>query len=46
MLLGGVGYWFVWRDVRPWLGGFKWVEEREVLKDGTVVRRWGKERVE
>ncbi|CAG8972146.1 hypothetical protein HYALB_00009694 [Hymenoscyphus albidus] len=46
VLLAGVAYWFLWRVVRPWLGGFRWVERREVLKDGTVVRGWEKGRSE
>ncbi|SLM34620.1 high affinity methionine permease [Lasallia pustulata] len=42
VLVGGVVYWFGWRVLMPRLGGFKWKERKEVLKDGTVVTQFGR----
>lgn len=42
VLICGVIYWFVWREVLPRLGGFSWVERKDVLADGTVVTRFEK----
>jgi amino acid transporter len=37
VLLAGVFYWFIWRIVLPKIGGYSLVQEKTVLKDGTVV---------
>lgn len=37
VLIGGVVYWVVWRLALPKLGGFSWIERKNVLADGTVV---------
>ena len=37
VLAGGVGWWFGWRILRPWVGGWRWEERKERLRDGTVV---------
>lgn len=42
ILIGGVVYWVFWRVVIPKLGGFSWVETKEVLSDGAVVTRFVK----
>ncbi|KAF4625189.1 hypothetical protein G7Y89_g12982 [Cudoniella acicularis] len=46
VLLLGVGYWFVWRVLWPKLGGFKWVEKKSELEDGTIVAHFVKAKEE
>ncbi|MCJ1308281.1 hypothetical protein MMC25_001934 [Agyrium rufum] len=45
VLAVGVSYWFLWRVGLPWLGGFRWVERKRVLRDGTVVTTFKKEKL-
>lgn len=42
VLIGGVVYWAIWRVALPKVGGFSWVETKDVLADGTVVTRFVK----
>jgi len=44
VLVAGVVYWACWRIVLPKLGGFRWVEGKESLKDGTVVKVFVREK--
>ena len=37
ILVGGALYWAVWKLVLPHVFGFRLVQTKEVLKDGTVV---------
>ncbi len=38
----GVGYWFVWRHVLPWIGGYELQQNKVELADGTVVTTFQK----
>ena len=42
VLVGGVVYWFGWRVLLPWVGGFEWRERKVLLEDGTVVTQFGR----
>ncbi|ERS94882.1 high affinity methionine permease [Sporothrix schenckii 1099-18] len=44
VLLAGVVYWAVWRQLWPQLGGFSWAQRKETLADGTVVTTFYKEK--
>ncbi|KAJ5704296.1 hypothetical protein N7493_011434 [Penicillium malachiteum] len=37
ILLGGVVYWAIWREILPRIGRYRLVPEHEVLEDGTTV---------
>ena len=37
ILVGGALYWAVWKLVLPRAFGFRLVQTKEVLKDGTIV---------
>ncbi|KAI9447220.1 amino acid transporter [Lactarius psammicola] len=42
----GVLYWATWKLVLPYVFGFRLVPRKEVLKDGTVVTLFSREKVE
>ncbi|KAH9165615.1 amino acid/polyamine transporter I [Lactarius sanguifluus] len=42
----GVLYWAVWKIVLPYVFGFRLVPRKEVLKDGTVVTLFSREKVQ
>ncbi|KAI9431494.1 amino acid transporter [Lactarius indigo] len=42
----GVLYWAVWKLLLPYVFGFRLVSRKEVLKDGTVVTLFSKEKVQ
>jgi amino acid transporter len=42
VLLVGLGYWVVWRVLWPKFGGFRWVERKAELRDGTIVTEFVK----
>jgi len=42
----GVLYWAMWKLVLPYVFGFRLVPRKEVLKDGTVVTLFSREKVE
>ncbi|KAF2671184.1 high affinity methionine permease [Microthyrium microscopicum] len=44
VLIGGVIYWTLWRVVYPKVGKFSWVERKEALSDGTVIKRFVKDK--
>lgn len=44
VLVAGAVYWACWRIVLPKLGGFRWAESKESLKDGTVVKVFVREK--
>lgn len=42
LLVVSVLYWFGWRILLPKLGGFRWMERKVTLDDGTVVTQFDK----
>ncbi|KAL4812013.1 amino acid/polyamine transporter I [Aspergillus spinulosporus] len=44
VLLAGVIYWGVWQLLLPWAGGYRLVPEHWVLKDGTTVAVYKREK--